>query len=800
MAPKIFLLGGHDLEMLTIKEVLLANGYVEGNTLFDKNLSWGAKLSDYKDVMENNPEITIYGIELTEDIIPSSHYKAIDHHNEKSHLSSALEQVATLLNIELNDYQKLVAANDSGYIPAMQELGATKEQIQEIRLKDRAAQGVTQEDERLAEDAIQHKRIENGITVVKSRTSKFSPITDRLFGQQEELLIYTENELCYYGVKRIPFLIDKYNNWVEKGLAYYGGNNSFFGVKNNLRVTNKKTEEIVKEITTIYSKHIFLFPFRWDFLSEGKSLKESALNERVTIKKFSSACNSKWKKSEEYYIDDYLNYNEYTYFYDFVRDALYDEPHNSENLIHHFTYTLNKNSLYEIVVSDKKSENGKRHYKLPLIKILLHVFANGVGLLSFHMENISYSVKEDILLINDFGRRIYPQFLSQDVNQPGGNPIDGARNSFLAKKIIVDGIGDNFVCYNKDIRERAHDPVQLPNFILNILNKEETKDGSKYEKFFVSTDKVMQKDQICIKPLLDDRMFTLCWYGNNDEIKKLKYHPILKTDNSFEYNYYSSEFWYKYLFVDGKDITCCNKNMLVDENKKHTYDRHVDSGTLWGVSRYSLVVLTDLGWFGSNIISVHATTIYYQMVVLCLMQRASVLKYSNEVARVSSDLDNNLKEIEAINKSYLKFMNKMYFREVSAFDQGIEMYDMLQENMRIEREVKDLNRELDELYQFTSLINEKKENDKITNLTILGAIFLVPALLTGIWGMNVLPEYPEIPDPYFNGEFYTPFGEVLLFCFVVSVLAIILLNWIFKLEIGPRIKRRFKEVGEKNKA
>ena len=45
----IFLLGGQDLEMLSIKELLLKEGFVEGKTLFDKKLTWGAKLSSYED-------------------------------------------------------------------------------------------------------------------------------------------------------------------------------------------------------------------------------------------------------------------------------------------------------------------------------------------------------------------------------------------------------------------------------------------------------------------------------------------------------------------------------------------------------------------------------------------------------------------------------------------------------------------------------------------------------------------------------------------------------------------------------
>ena len=59
-----------------------------------------------------------------------------------------------MLKIELNRWQKLISANDRGYIPAMKRMGATNDEIKEIREYDKECQGVTPEDERLAEKSI----------------------------------------------------------------------------------------------------------------------------------------------------------------------------------------------------------------------------------------------------------------------------------------------------------------------------------------------------------------------------------------------------------------------------------------------------------------------------------------------------------------------------------------------------------------------------------------------------------------------------------------------------------------------
>lgn len=188
-----FLLGGHDLEMLTIRALLEEHQV----PFMDRNLLWGATWSDYQDVIDrfDQEAETLVGIELSGE--KPEWALLIDHHNELSHLPSSIEQVATLLGVELSRHQQLVAANDKGYIPAMQRLGATEEEIATIRRLDRQAQGVTEEMGRIAEQDLRLINTRNGVTIVHTNLPKFSPIADRL--QVPRLLIYSPSELTYYG-------------------------------------------------------------------------------------------------------------------------------------------------------------------------------------------------------------------------------------------------------------------------------------------------------------------------------------------------------------------------------------------------------------------------------------------------------------------------------------------------------------------------------------------------------------------------------------------------------------------------
>lgn len=225
---KVFLLGGNDLEMETIKSLLLQHGEI----YIDKNLQWdNAKLLHYAEELirfGDNPEYAIYGIELNETenlYIPDNYYR-IDHHNDYVQKDSSLEQVAALLSVTLNREQALIAANDKGYIPAMKALGASDEEIQRIRLADRQAQGVTEKDEDLALKALADRTTEKNVIIVPSKTNRFSPITDRLF-PFDRLLIYTSDELVYYG-KGKHLLVDLYADEIKKGYMFHGGGKDGF--------------------------------------------------------------------------------------------------------------------------------------------------------------------------------------------------------------------------------------------------------------------------------------------------------------------------------------------------------------------------------------------------------------------------------------------------------------------------------------------------------------------------------------------------------------------------------------------
>lgn len=244
----LFLLGGHDLEMITIRDMLSQHRL----NFIDRNLLWGASWSDYQDVIDTFDweQGTIIGIELSGMKPPLA--RQIDHHNELAHLPASLQQVASLLNIPLTRQQLLIAANDRGYIPAMRKMGATEEEIQQIRRLDRKAQGVTDVMEEVAENDIQSINTCNGVAIINTNLTKFSPIADRL--SVPRLLIYNLSELTYYG-EDAASLRNLFTKEVATGRMFYGGGvNGYFGVGPGY-YTPEAIRQFVDTICTYFKEH-----------------------------------------------------------------------------------------------------------------------------------------------------------------------------------------------------------------------------------------------------------------------------------------------------------------------------------------------------------------------------------------------------------------------------------------------------------------------------------------------------------------------------------------------------------------
>ncbi len=735
MSNYVFFLGGYDAEILEIKNILVAKDI----EFYDKKLTWGAALSAYKEEVSNvHPEDIPVFIELKADYLYPENSIFINHHDEKAGKcqKTSIEQIADLLGFELNRRQQLISANDRGHIRAMKEMCATDEEIMEIRAMDRKAQGVAEEDERLAEESIERhlQRIADNAVIVSSLTNKTSPVFDRLYDKYKHTFVYTpDGEINYSGSgEMVCHLVRKYEWKKKEDLSiefWYGGDlpdYGFFGTKTPL--AKEEIQDMIKDYEKrIISQHIFMFPFR---IKNPQPLYTLDLWEK---KPFDPSLNG-------------LNYSEFSYFHEYVRKVIYEIEDDNEKWISRY-YELKGwtpvNSIMELHISGRPEP-----FILEVDNISLRIFETDVGILSFSLFNHKYENLNEILLINEFGRRVYPQFL------PKNGDIGIVKEKFLADKIIfkltgIKTIEEDFSCLSGFYNKRQRD-IRLGRHITELLQG------------------------LDIVPIIDDRMFTVCWYGNDCLSDKLKNN-----------NYLSSDDWYRFIFIDGKAIGCGNEDMKGSLIKDNTYARWSDYGTIYGVTRYSLMCLTE-AMKPDNVFpgltKDHMQTMYFQIAIILLAQRASILKFSDDVSRISGEIETFVKaksydktdfediaeKVKGLHASFIRFVNRLWFTEVTPQEQGIEMYNMAVKNMGLEGQLIELRAEIKELYEFVEMQYDKETNRSFALLDKIAFIFLPVIVVASLLGMNVFsPE--DIP---FSG-----YGRIGL-PIILSIAAIVITRFL----------------------
>lgn len=210
-SDSVFFLGGYDLEMVTIRDILMSRGQI----VRDHGLAWGAKSSDYRAEITASLDTrkTPVLVELVDDLnLLPSRIIMVDHHGSQAgkEMLTSLEQIFAGLNLPQYQWSRhyaLVSANDRGYIPAMLEINATKDEIQDIRPMDRKLQGITEAEEREAEAALSNLQLlaEGELTVVHLPHRKSAAICDRLDittggNGYRNLLIICPGEIDYFGL------------------------------------------------------------------------------------------------------------------------------------------------------------------------------------------------------------------------------------------------------------------------------------------------------------------------------------------------------------------------------------------------------------------------------------------------------------------------------------------------------------------------------------------------------------------------------------------------------------------------
>ncbi len=580
-----------------------------------------------------------------------------------------------------------------------------------------------------------------------------------------------------------------------------------------------------------YSVHSFMLPFRWDYLPVGfdvdKQGKEAIpFEKRTDLNKFRELLvksNEKWKRKFFMINGEAENFNEIHYFHAYAANTMFDlqqcdevdenHIHESKVMVYLELDVEPDTDTYTIYIKEQKNDGTeqKKEYTLRIAGISLHIYNTGVAILTLNVENHNYVEKEHILYINEYGRRLYPQFLSD--SYPATKAV---KSTFLADKIMLnitgmDGLEDDFSEYDtvsdREVHHRVGNDfkrgsvVRVPKYIRCLFG----------ENFcFIQQDEVekMQLEKIRLNILTDDRMFFQCWYGSDEVASQLE---IKTCENSFQktlkgqydtikgmkewsgslitkkekthHQYLTDKFWHAYLFGDKNEPSIANMDMQKRITNTHTYSRWANYGTLYGFTRDSFVVVSQsIPTLIKNApnLRTQMKTMYYQMAVLGLAQRASMLRFSAEVSLLAdmtkTGKDKKLVEnVKVLYQCYIEFVNKLNYREITPYIQGKEMYDQYRKVMGVQEDVKSLDGELNELFNYIKLREEEKQGDEAHNLTKVATWFLPASFIASLFGISFIRENTTLSGKMDN-ELWMVWGIIILGGILSSLLIFKLLK------------------------
>lgn len=432
----------------------------------------------------------------------------------------------------------------------------------------------------------------------------------------------------------------------------------------------------------LISEHIFLFPFSWNY-NHKKSNTLFMQHTQIQNKFFETL--EGWKAHELKLITE-KDYNEFVYFYKPIRTALYTF-HEGPVIVRNYTYhQLSENNYFIIAV-------GGIAYRLHIEEISLKLYKTGIGLLSFTLTNKDYASYEAVEGINSFSKSVYPPIL----------PLSKAKEELFPDYITLH-LNENCHINERYKANYLKKGLDISKVIMEVLGSDfGTKEGCK------------KKGKVVIETILGNQMFCLCLYKNKE---------ILKSIQEGTVSYETLE----RMMTINKKVTYHEEDDIPEHIGSTYYLKN--EGSIYGISRFALLCVAN---------ELPKSKLYDQLVSLVLMQRATLLSLSNEIARVSTLGKYEISPaISSIYEIYIQFINQLYFKEVTEDAQGAHIYEKLSEQFKITEELEQLNFEIDEVREYANLVEQAQSTVKVELLTIIGAALVIPSFVTSLFGMNIL--------------------------------------------------------------
>jgi hypothetical protein len=703
----------------------------------------------------------------------------IDHHTylhkgqrlDRSHRLSSLEQFADLVGYALSEKERLIALNDRGYIWAMaRETTCTLDDIRKVRNEDLESQGYTDEVFSASKKDYKERVDFTHFSLVTTKLDKIACIaqlhqipTNKEFKKYREsgkedalpvrnILVLTLSsggknvvEVNFFGAWKYKqrfnhFLKDNGFNSIEfaiweggdKGKAFFWGGKR---TANNVAVDDMADATlnilIGQDRPLLKFSTVFFYPFK----IKNKNRTNGT---------------GRWQK-KHFDIGKPECYQEYIYFHPYVRKILFQREKDQLSDFNNNDKSDNLTPItyYEFIFQDKQFERGRLEieYRIkkndeqrtektgyPVTHLAIHEFFNDIAIMAIQItqeagEDIRKKtfwkqciaiegfrrdrlICRDALKFNELARKIYLSFPEQFIE--GKIP--------LSVKLEL-GSKENSSGYTK-VHTFSKDKFKYKE--INPV-KSEIIDGLVGE--FLGYDEPVDNS---FHGLLDDRMvvFTfLCLAGK----LKSKCRKIVDEHEAL---------FSRIMYVDqAGEGYAYHKKFIRKKMNNLVYRRWSNGGSLYGYTRYSSAYTGFGDFFGDKLFQ-DFNSMYYQLALISLYYRSSLISFSDEVAKTTQQLVN--KKDQAIYRElfltlkadFMQFSNLYWFQEVTNQDQGIEIFKLYKKSFEFETMYKQIKEEIDRGDEYLNILQQNKLNDFTKQFSIVGSFLAVLAIMVGFFGIN----------------------------------------------------------------
>ncbi|MTB64576.1 hypothetical protein GGG87_06165 [Streptococcus sp. zg-86] len=458
-------------------------------------------------------------------------------------------------------------------------------------------------------------------------------------------------------------------------------------------------------VKSAYSYHVFILPFLL------KGINKGAITTKLT--------RQNWERiqvmGELPYLreDETIHYAHHFYFNKEAKELIHSpvvegkETDEFSYLVENYIYkpTSEKEYYYRIsyFASDAVATSSLHFFDLKVDYILLRYLPDlDMAYLVFSLENHTYTSLKEVGYINQYGRRIFTPFLNENVTYS-----EAPNNLQLLEK-----------------NQLSHAPEESD--YLKTYNIMDAPRELLMDFFQLSKEAIFpqcpQDMSIYLDTIIDDRMFVHSLIGNQ-QLESL----IQAASEVENLSTQQMQDLYSLAFVDKDAATCRSKSMLQSILEQTVYPRWAEYKSLYLVTQHSFIYLSD----GQQplFLTQYFLSEYLDMVLIVLSQRTGILKYSHDAG---NNVRSSVGSILKLQENYIIFKNQFLLPEISAQEQAIDLYHLLQNALYIEKYSDLLDSQLSSLHdisQTKEAIRQKKNDDDLNYIVLfLTGVSLLPIL------------------------------------------------------------------------